>query len=88
MDEDLNIDKNIKITVLEVDDADGYEVSYSTDQNFDQKTTVVVEVDSANKAVENLDEGMVYYVRVRAFKYTESGTKMYGEYTDVQKIRT
>ncbi|MDE6433705.1 MAG: fibronectin type III domain-containing protein [Lachnospiraceae bacterium] len=88
VDEELNINPDIKISVLEVEGADGYEVSYSIDKNFDKKKTVVVEVETADKAVESLTAGRTYYVRVRAFKFNEDGTKVYGEYTDVQKIET
>lgn len=88
VDDDLNINPDIKISVLEVEGADGYEVSYSTDKDFDRKTTVVVEVETADKAVESLTAGKTYYVRVRAFKFNEDGTKVYGEYTEVQKIET
>lgn len=88
VDEDLNINSDIKISVLEVDGADGYEVSYSTDKDFNEKTTVVVEVETADKAVESLTAGKTYYVRVRAFKFNEDGTKVYGEYTEVQEIET
>lgn len=88
VDDDLNINPDIKISVLEVEGADGYEVSYSTDKDFDKKTTVVVEVETADKAVESLTAGKTYYVRVRAFKFNEDGTKVYGEYTEVQKIET
>lgn len=88
VDEKLNINEDIKISVLEVEGADGYEVSYSTNQDFNEKTTVIVEVETADKAVESLTAGKTYYVRVRAFKYNENGTKVYGEYTEVQKIRT
>lgn len=88
VDEELNINPDIKISVLEVDGADGYEVSYSTDQSFPEERTVVVEVETADKAVESLAADKTYYVRVRAFKFKEDGTKVYGEYTDVQKIRT
>ncbi len=88
VDDDLNINPDIKISVLEVEGADGYEVSYSTDKDFDRKTTVVVEVETADKAVESLAAGKTYYVRVRAFKFNEDGTKVYGEYTEVQKIET
>lgn len=88
VDEELNINPDIKISVLEVEGADGYEVSYSTDKDFDKKKTVVVEVETADKAVESLTAGKTYYVRVRAFKFNEDGTKVYGEYTEVQKIET
>lgn len=87
-DDNLNIDEDIKISVLEVEGADGYEVSYSTDENFEKKTTVIVEVTTADKAVESLASGKTYYVRVRAFKFNEDGIKVYGDYTEVQKIRT
>lgn len=46
VDDKLNINPDIKISVLEVEGADGYEVSYSTDETFDKKTTVVVEVET------------------------------------------
>lgn len=88
VDEELNINSDIKISVLEVDGADGYEVSYSTDKEFQEGLTVVIEVETADKAVESLTAGKTYYVRVRAFKFNEDGTKVYGEYTDVQKIET
>ena len=85
-DPELNIDEDIKISVLAVEDADGYEVSYSTDESFDKKRTVVIEVKTADQAIETLAAGKTYYIRVRAFKYNEDGTKVYGEYTEVQKI--
>ena len=88
IDEDLNINPDIKISVLEVEGADGYEVSYSTDKDFPKERTVVVEVETADKAVESLAADKTYYVRVRAYKVREDGTKVYGEYTDVQKIHT
>lgn len=88
VDDNLNMNPEIKISVQEVEGADGYEVSYSTDKKFDKKTTVVVEVETADKAVESLTAGKTYYVRIRAFKVNEDGTKVYGEYTDVQKIET
>lgn len=88
VDENLNINPDIKISVLEVEGADGYEVSYSTDKSFPTEKTVVVEVQTADKAVENLAANKTYYVRVRAFKYNEDGLKVYGDYTDVQKIDT
>lgn len=88
VDDELNINPDIKISVLEVDGADGYEVSYSTDESFPDNKTVVVEVQTADKAVESLAADKTYYVRVRAFKYNEDGIKVYGEYTEVQKIRT
>lgn len=88
VDQNLNINQDIKISVLEVEGADGYEVSYSTDQEFPEERTVVVEVQTADKAVESLTAGKTYYVRVRAFKFNEDGTKVYGEYTEVQKIET
>lgn len=71
VDEELNINLDIKISVLEVEGADGYEVSYSTDKDFDKKTIVIVEVETADKAVESLTAGRTYYVRVKAFKYNE-----------------
>lgn len=46
------------------------------------------EVETADKAVESLAADKTYYVRVRAYKIKEDGTKVYGEYTDVQKIHT
>lgn len=88
VDDNLNMNPEIKISIQEVEGADGYEVSYSTDKEFDKKTTVVVEVETADKAVESLTAGKTYYVRIRAFKFNEDGTKVYGEYTDVQKIET
>lgn len=88
VDQDLNINQDIKISVLEVEGADGYEVSYSTDWEFSEERTVVVEVEIADKAVESLTAGKTYYVRVRAFKFNENGTKVYGEYTEIQKIQT
>ncbi len=88
VDEELNINPDIRISVQEVEGADGYEVSYSTDKNFDKKTTVIVEVETADKAVESLTAGRTYYVRVRAFRFNEDGTKIYGEYTEVEKIET
>ncbi|MGN0495524.1 MAG: hypothetical protein ACI4GW_04800 [Lachnospiraceae bacterium] len=88
VDENLNINPDIKISVLEVEGADGYEVSYSTDRSFPEEKTIVVEVETADKAVENLAANKTYYVRVRAYKYNEDGIKVYGDYTDVQEIDT
>lgn len=49
---------------------------------------MVVEVEVADMEVESLTAGKAYYVWIRAFKFNEDGIKVYGEYTDVQRIET
>lgn len=85
-DPSLNVENKVSIAIQEVEGADGYEVSYSTNYNFPDNETTTIEVKSAQQAMEGLEKGYTYYVRIRAFHINEDGTKTYGDYTDIQEI--
>ena len=66
--------------------AKGYEVVYSTNKKFKKsiktKTTKALSV-----TLKKLARKKTYYVKVRAYKTDSTGTKIYGQYSKVKKVR-
>lgn len=62
----------------------GYQVTYSLNKKFRTKRSENVKKTSA--VLKKLRSGRTYYVKVRAFKKV-NGTKIYGKYSAVQKVR-
>lgn len=77
----------------EVPAATGYELDYSTGNDFSSKRTIVLNgSQSIKRVVSSLESGETYYVRVRAYRYV-AATKLHGAYTvcgaysDVQRVK-
>ena len=64
----------------------GYQISYSTSSTRGFKT-VTVSSKTLSKTISGLKSKKYYYVKIRAYK-TVSGTKYYGTWSSVKKIKT
>ncbi len=74
-----------KCTWKAVTDADGYEVYYATSEkgSFKKVGSTLEELEFTKTS---LKAGKSYYFKIRAFK-TVDGEKVYGEFTEVKKIK-
>lgn len=83
--------KKLKVRWARDIKSDGYEVQYSTDKKFANKTTKTVMVSKNNvkeTILKKLTGGKVYYVRVRAYKTTKTDgirNKLYGKWSSIKK---
>ena len=77
---------NNKISVSweAVENADGYEITYSESSSFKKAKTKTVKGKTSGK-IKNLKSG-TYYVKVRAYSTDYAGNKVYGEFSDVKKV--
>lgn len=66
----------------------GYEILLSTNKKFTKgkKTVTVKSAKAVKKTVGKLISGKTYFVKIRAYK-TADGTKMYGAYSAVKKVK-
>ena len=70
-----------------VKSVDGYEIQLCKNKKFKKKATTVFTSEKTSYELPwNLDDG-TYYVRIRAYKDTVTGDKVYGKFTKVKKIR-
>ena len=67
-----------------VENADGYEIVYSTNSNFKKAKTKTIT--SKNSGKTKKLKSNTYYVKVRAFSTDYAGNKVYGEFSDVKTI--
>ncbi|MGN0276014.1 MAG: Ig-like domain-containing protein [Hominisplanchenecus sp.] len=73
----------LKVNWKKVKDADGYQIQYAKNSKF--KNALTKKTGSkATLTLKKLTKGQKYYVRVRAFKNTDSGN-VYGAYSKVKK---
>lgn len=70
--------------------ATNYQIVYSESEDFAVKTNVYVKsVNGAmSKKISGLKSGKTYYVKIRAYKTTDSGKKIYGAWSTVDSIKT
>jgi len=77
----------VKIKFQKVDDAVGYEIMYSTSEQFTKETTKIVTSAKPNKKIKKLTKNKTYYVKIRAYKTDAAGEKVYGEYSAVKSVK-
>ena len=66
----------------------GYEVTYGTGKDLaNSKTVTVKNAENVSTTIENLHKNQSYYVAVRAYVTEENGTKIFGDYGDVKKMK-
>lgn len=77
--------KKATVKIKKATGAQGYEISYSTDENFvsDVKTTTTKKTTATLK---KLKSKKTYYVRVRSYRKV-SGKKLYSEYSPAKKVK-
>ena len=76
-----------KIDWKPVDKATGYEVSRSTDSDYDKYKVIQKVRDGVSCLDENIEESTGYSYRVRAF-FNEGGRTYWGAYSDAKRIRS
>ena len=76
--------KKLSLSWTKVENADGYEVIYSTSKKFKKAKTVSVE-SKATVKIKKLKKKN-YYVKVRAYIVDANGNKVYGDYSKVTVI--
>ena len=79
---------SVKIKWNKVKGAEGYQIAYSTDENFSKKNTVIIPVENKTSyTVEELLSNKTYFVKIRAYK-TVQDKKENGAYSETVKIKT
>ena len=83
--------KSMKVSFKKVTGASGYEIAYSTSTSFTAKTTKKVTVTGTSatisKTIKNLTKGKTYYVKVRAYVKTATGSKVYTSYSTRKSVK-
>lgn len=81
-----NENGRLKVRIDAVTGAEGYEVCYSTSNDFSSNVTKVSTY-YTTKTLKNLQRGKVYYVRVRAYKVDSTDSKIYGKYSASRGVK-
>lgn len=83
------VKKQIKVAITKVEGATKYQVKYGRNGVYYNK--YITHKDNQYKTVytniKNRISGKIYYVKVRAYKTMEDGTKVWGNWTDLKKIK-
>lgn len=82
-----NKSKKFTITIKKVSEAEGYEVLYSDSKNFADINQKTLPAPAVLYTTPKLSKGQTYYVKVRAYKMDSTGSKVYGKYSSVKKIK-
>ncbi|MBR4759082.1 MAG: fibronectin type III domain-containing protein [Lachnospiraceae bacterium] len=67
-------------------EADGYEIIYALNKKLTKKKKTKTITVSSGK-IKKLKKGKTYYFKVRAFNKKSDGTKMYGDWSSVKKVK-
>lgn len=82
----LTINKSgAKVSWSKASNVSGYQVAYSLRSNFRGAATKTTAKTFYN--LSNLKKGSTYYVRVRSYKTTATGTRVYGPWSSVVTVR-
>ena len=76
--------KSVAIRWNSIDIAEGYQVYYATSSNGSYKKASTLT--GTGTTVKGLKKGKTYYFKVRAYRYTESGTE-YSSYSSVKSVK-
>ena len=80
--------KAIKVTWKKDNDADGYQITYSTSKNFKKaKTMKINSYKTVNKTISKLSSQKTYYVKMRSYGIVDEKT-YYSSYSKVLHIKT
>ena len=82
--------KSLKVTVKKVtSQATGYQIQYSTSKKFTSaKTKTISSYKTTSATIKSLKAKKTYYVRVRVYKKTSSGTKYYSAWSTYKYKKT
>ncbi|MCR4689929.1 MAG: fibronectin type III domain-containing protein [Lachnospiraceae bacterium] len=77
--------KKIVVKWSEVENADGYEIAYTTDKKF-KKSVKTVTTEKETVTLKKLKKGKVYYIRVRAY-VQDDDKKITGKWSAAKRIK-
>ncbi len=77
--------KKMTVTFGKVSGAKGYEVKYSANKKF--KSARKVKVTSTKAVIKKLKSKRTIYVKVRAYKMDSAGSKVYGAFSSVKRVK-
>ena len=67
--------------------ADGYQISYSKKKNFSGAKKKNTNAYKGSVTLKNLSKGKTYYVRIRSYVKGDYGSKVYGKWSAVKKVK-
>ena len=84
-----NKSKSFVVIWKKIKEAKGYEVQYALNKKFtkSKKTKAITSASKVSLTVKKLKKGKTYYVRVRAYNNDSKGSKAYGKWSAVKKIK-
>ncbi len=77
--------RKMTITLGKVSDAKGYQIVYSANKKF--KSAKKVRVTSTRAVIKKLKRKKTIYVKVRAYKKDSAGSKVYGKFSSVKRVK-
>ena len=80
----IKSNKKLSISWKAAENADAYEIVYSTNSNFKKAKTKTITGKTSGKTKKL--KSNTYYVKVRAFSTDYAGNKVYGEFSEVKTV--
>lgn len=77
--------RKINVQLRKQDGVSGYQIAYSTDKNFKNKSTYISK--STSTVTRKLAKNKKYYFKARAY-YTYKNTRYYGAWSNVKEVKT
>jgi len=71
-------------------DASGYEIQYTSSKGFGEAETVKVKSGKISKTIKKLTSGIIYYVRIRAYKTVKvkgKNKRIYSGWVTCKKVK-
>ena len=81
--------KALTVKWKKIKDASGYEVCIARNKKFTKakKVKTIKNVNKASLKIKKLKKNKTYFVKVRAYTFDPSGNKVYGDWSEVEKIK-
>lgn len=76
----------LKVNYTKQTNITGYQITYSTNNDFKNKSSKLYKTTKLSKTISGLSSGKTYYVKVRTYK-TVNGTRYYSGYSSVMYIK-
>ena len=67
--------------------AKGYQIVYATNSRLTGSKTATAAASDTQKTIKGLKKGKTYYVKIRAYKDNGEGGRLYGQYSNVRKVK-
>lgn len=68
--------------------SEGYQIRYAANSKFTgSKAVTVTSAKASAKTIKSLKKGKTYYVKVRAYRTDRDGSRLYGNYSTVKKVK-